>query len=344
MGFQICCSRAQDIQIWMVDRQFDRRPLLVQRGLEANFFRVGNRAERLAQALSHLGGGQVARPVLRRCDIDPGTHFTIGGQRGAAHDHVALVWKLLAIIGLDFFFRLVQASPDVVGSRPGSALGQRDVHTDEITFDLGHETRRNPPCRHQHDGQCEYAHEDRNGGIALADCQGQYASINVARKPGQAVGNRGLDLQERGQGAGLLLRTDMSQVGRQDQKRLDQREGQCSDDHQRDLAGELDFRPGQQHPGRECHHRRDHSKYDRLCNHLHAKDRGRQAALTAFDSVVNILAHDDRVIYDHADHDQEGKEREEVQGDAEHRQHHECAGKGNCDAHRHPEGHNRPQE
>ena len=131
---------------------------------------------------------------------------------------------------------------------------------------------------------------------------------------------------------------------RQDEQGLDQREGQRRDHDERDLLGELNFRTGQQHPGREHHDGGDDREDHRLGDHLRTDNSRRQSAFAAFHPVVNILPHHNGIVDHDADHKQEGEQRQHVQGDAHHRQQQESAAKGDENADRDPEGDGRTQE
>lgn len=136
----------------------------------------------------------------------------------------------------------------------------------------------------------------------------------------------------------------MCAVGRQDQERLDQREGQRCDHDQRYLPGELHLRTGEHHPRGKRQHGRDDSEYHRLGHHLDAHNRGGKPFLSALHPVVDVLPDNDGIIDDDPDHDEEGEQRQEVECHADQRQQHERAGKGRGDTDRDPEGDDRAQE
>ena len=98
----------------------------------------------------------------------------------------------------------------------------------------------------------------------------------------------------------------------QDGKGLDQRTQQRATDHDRDhldkLAQDIADREYRQ-KGRDRGQGGDHHRPEYLAR---APGRGRHRGHAALDMAIDILRDDDRVIHDHAQHDQKGEQRDHV--------------------------------
>ena len=123
---------------------------------------------------------------------------------------------------------------------------------------------------------------------------------------------------------------------RQNQQRFQQREGQRRRHHDGQRPHEIAHDAFHHQQRHERHHRRDDRDYNRPDDFL-CPAHGRQARRQPFfHMAVAVLAHDDGIVHDHAQHDDQAEQTHHVDGDAGQGHHDERAQERNRQAHRDP--------
>ena len=133
-------------------------------------------------------------------------------------------------------------------------------------------------------------------------------------------------------------------MGWEDEERFHQGEDQCRNHHQRNHFHDLAGRSLHRQQGTEGGHGSQDCKDDGYQHLPGAVDRRGQLGFALLMMGVDVFSHYDRVVNDDSQHDDEGKQRDEVDGDVEIRQDQEAAQKGNRDPQADPEGQTDPQE
>ena len=107
----------------------------------------------------------------------------------------------------------------------------------------------------------------------------------------------------------------VSQMRRENEQAFHKRKQQCGDDNKRYEAKDFAGMPFQGEKWIERRNRRQHAKYNRPGHFQCAADCALQSGAMTPMMCVNILAEHNRVIHHNAEHDNEGKKRDEANRD-----------------------------
>ncbi len=337
---------AQPVKVRVAQRKGDARVRTVEGELEADLFRVLDVTGRLAQLVGNILRTNTFRPLFRRDETDPGLHAGAARHDGRVPDQSAVDLWVLFVGDLgrrnDACLQLVAHLHDALERR---AVRHLDADLDQVGFDLRHELERHDTARLQRDRNRENREEEGQCRVPELDRQFENRAVEVACKPQQAVGDPALELHQSASRPFELLLLHVRKVGRKDQQALDNGNRQRDDHHEGDLLREHARRPGHESPGQEGDDGGQNAEDDRLHHQLCADDGGVNAvAPSAFDFLVDILADDDGVIDDHADHQQHGKGRQDVPGHTHRREKHDAPGECREDADSDPYGDDRTKE
>jgi hypothetical protein len=130
----------------------------------------------------------------------------------------------------------------------------------------------------------------------------------------------------------------------QDQQSLGEREGEAGDHHYAERVGDLAHRGGQREARRDEEHGGEHGDHDRHRDLERARDRSVDRISPPRLMPRRVLSHDDGVVDDQAERDDEGEHRHHVDRHTQKRERHERPEECDRDAHRHPEGEPQAQE
>ena len=194
---QIVRGRAEHVEVRMADGKADAAATIVDGAVKAHFLGIRDRAHEATDRLSDLCGRQIARAFFRIRNGDPGTDPAIGCERRAAFDHVDLPRILATIVLQGFVLGRFQLHANLLGARPGRALGQSDADLDRVILDVRHEDVADTVGGLQRDRDGEDSHEGDQGGIAVADRRLHEGAIDIASHGHQREGNAALDGNER---------------------------------------------------------------------------------------------------------------------------------------------------
>ncbi len=129
--------------------------------------------------------------------------------------------------------QLVKNTQRTAVRRPGR---QFHANIDKLILNLRHETELDPAAVENSQTDNEAGNEHRGSDIAELDRPGDPAAVVPISQGDNALFNF---LLHRGEPAQLFPMTQVTQVGGQNEERLDQRNSQCQRDHNRQLPGDL---------------------------------------------------------------------------------------------------------
>ena len=178
----------------------------------------------------------------------------------------------------------------------------------------GEEVEARPAAEHHPAGQDQRRHTDGGGQIPPPQPELQARLVDLSDEQLEPVGEQTLEPPPHTGGASPL---QVGQVGRQDPERLDEGKEQARDHDQRNDAEDLPHHARHEQQRHEGGDGRQHREDDRLGDLLRALDRPAEPVAMLLLMPEDVLADDDGVVDDDAEHRDKREQRHDVDGDVE---------------------------